>query len=420
MFALIDCNNFYASCERVFRPDLIGKPIVVLSNNDGCVIARSNEAKALGIPMGAAAFEYEKLFQQHGVQVFSANFALYGDMSQRVMQILSEYSTHIEIYSIDECFLQFTGFTTHFNLQHYGNMICKKVYKWTGIPISIGIAPTKSLSKVANKIAKKYSQQTNGVHVMDTEEKRLKALKWLKVEDIWGIGRQYSKRLQAIDIKTAYDFTRLEDTYIQKQFSIVELRLKHDLQGIATLNLETVQPKKSIATTRTFETNYTQFSQLAERITTFTAACAEKLRKQQSCCNSLMVFINSNRHRKDLPQYNRSVVVKLPFSTNSTIELCQFATQALQIIFKQGYAYKKAGVIVQDFVAENNIQPCLFENRNEKHITLMKAMDNLNESFGQQKIRLASQDLKRIWKMKQGKLSPRYTTNLADIITIHT
>lgn len=418
MFALIDCNNFYASCERVFRPDLNGKPIVVLSNNDGCVIARSNEAKAVGIPMGAPAFEYENLFRKHNVQVFSANFALYGDLSNRVMNILSDYSPDIEIYSIDEAFLKLKGFD-YFNLQQYGEQMRYKVTKWTGIPISVGIAPTKALSKLANRIAKKYPEKTRGVYIIDGEEKRIKALKWLKVEDIWGVGRQHSKRLNAIGVKTAFDFTQLDDELVRRQMSIVGLRLKQDLQGIPTLDLEEVQPKKNIATTRSFETNYTEYEQLNERISTFASSCAEKLRKQKSCCNSLMVFIHTNGHRKDLPQYSRNIVVKLPFPTNSSIELTKFATQALKHIFKQGFHYKKAGVIVQDFTPEAITQATLFETRDERHISLMQAIDKLNNSFGQQKIRLASQDTKRIWKMKQEKLSPRYTTNLNDIITIN-
>ena len=417
MIALIDCNNFYASCERVFRPDLNGKPIVVLSNNDGCVIARSNEAKALGIPMGAAAFEFEKMFQQNNVQVFSANFALYGDMSQRVMSILGEYSPEVEIYSIDECFLDLQGFG-YFDLQEYANQMRHKVFKWTGIPISIGIAPTKALSKVANRIAKKYPEQTKGAYIIDSEEKRIKALKWLKIEDVWGIGRQHSKKLQVIGVNTAFDFTQLSDEMVKKQMTIVGLRLKRDLQGIPTLTLEETQPKKNIATTRSFETNYTEFAQVSERITTFAVSCAEKLRKQHSVCNSLMVFIYTNRHRKDLPQYSRNIVVRLPFPTNSSIELAEFAVQALKHIFKEGYAYKKAGVIVQDFMPEATAQRSLFENRNEKHIPLMQALDKLNAHFGKQKIRLSSQDIKRIWKMKQEKLSPSYTTKLSDIITI--
>ncbi len=417
MFALIDCNNFYASCERVFRPDLNGKPIVVLSNNDGCVIARSNEAKAVGIPMGAPAFEFEKLFKAHQVHVFSANFALYGDMSNRVMSILSEYAPEMEIYSIDECFLKLTGFEL-FDLQAHGEQMRYKVSKWTGIPISVGIAPTKALAKLANRIAKKYPDKTNGCYIIDTDEKRIKALKWLKIEDVWGIGRQHTKQLKAHNVFTAYDFTQLTDEWVKKHMAIVGVRLKHDLQGIPTLDLEAVQPKKNIATTRSFERNYTKFEELAERVSTFASSCAEKLRKQKSCCNSLMVFIHTNGHRKDLPQYSRNIVVKLPYATNSTIELSGFAIQALKKIYKNGYAYKKAGVIVQDFTPENVVQKTLFENRNERHIPLMQTIDKLNAQFGQQKIRLAAQDTKRVWKMKQEKLSPRYTTNLNDIITI--
>ncbi|MCC7534421.1 MAG: Y-family DNA polymerase [Bacteroidia bacterium] len=418
MFALIDCNNFYASCERVFRPDLNGKPIVVLSNNDGCVIARSNEAKAIGIPMGAAAFEYEQMFIYNNVQVFSANFALYGDMSNRVMNLLAEYSPEMEIYSIDECFLKLSGFD-YYNLQTYGEQMRNKVTKWTGIPISIGIAPTKALAKLANRIAKKFPNRTQSVYTIDTDEKRIKALKWLNIEDVWGIGRQHAKRLKTHGVHTAFDFTQLPDDWVAKHLAIVGLRLKHDLQGIPTLDLEEIQPKKNIATTRSFETNYTEFEQLQERITTFAASCAEKLRNQKSCCNSLMVFIHTNGHRKDLPQYSRNIVLQLPFPTNSTLELAGFATQALKRIFKQGYAYKKAGVIVQDFTSENTLQTKLFVSRNEKHLPLMQAMDKLNSAYGQQKVKLASQDLKRVWKMKQEKLSPRYTTKLSDIITIN-
>ncbi|MDP2060397.1 MAG: Y-family DNA polymerase [Flavobacteriaceae bacterium] len=347
MFALIDCNNFYASCERVFRPDLVGKPVVVLSNNDGCVIARSGEAKAIGIPMGAAAFEYEKMFKQNNVHVFSANFALYGDMSQRVMDILSGYSPEIEIYSIDEAFLKLKGFEK-FDLQKYGAEMRYKVQKWTGIPISVGIAPTKALAKVANKIAKKYPKELQNVYIIDTEEKRTKALKWLKIEDVWGIGRQHSKRLKAINVNTAYDFTQLDDVWVKTHLAIVGLRLKHDLSGIPTLDLEEAQPKKNISTTRSFESNYTELAQLRERIVTFAVSCAEKLRKQNSCCNSLRVFIHTNEHRKDLPQYSRNMVIQLPFPTNSSMELATFANLALQKIFREGYHYKKAGVIVQD------------------------------------------------------------------------
>ena len=418
MFALVDCNNFYASCERVFRPDLIGKPVVVLSNNDGCVIARSNEAKAIGIPMGAPAFEYEMLLKKYNVHVFSANFALYGDMSQRVMSILSEYAPDMEIYSIDEAFLKLDNFEK-FDLQSYGQEIQHRVVKWTGIPVSVGIAPTKALAKAANRIAKKFPEKTESVYLINSDDKRIKALKWLKIEDVWGIGRQHGKRLIAKSVNTAYDFTQLDDAWVKKNMSIMGLRLKHDLQGVPVLDLEVPQPKKNIATTRSFEKNYTEFEQIKERVTTFAVSCAEKLRHQHSCCNTMMVFIHTNGHRKDLTQYSRNIVVKLPFPTNSSIELAKFATQALEKIFRNGYCYKKAGVIVMDFTPEDQKQIAIFENSNPKHIPLMQAVDRINDSFGQQKIKLASQDLHKVWKMKQEKLSQRYTTDINEIISIH-
>ena len=418
MFALIDCNNFYASCERVFRPELVEKPIVVLSNNDGAVIARSNEAKALGVPMGAIAFEYESFFLKNNIYVFSANFALYGDMSSRVMNLLKEYSPDIEIYSIDEAFLKLRGFD-YIDLVTYGLDMQRRVSKWTGIPISVGIAPTKALSKVANRIAKKYPERTGGSYVMDTDEKRLKALKWLQVEDIWGIGRQHATKLKSYGVRSAFDFTQLNDAWVRRNMSVVELRLKHDLSGTSILDLEKVKPRKNIATTRSFERNLVHFSDIQERITTFSVACAEKLRRQNDCCTALLVFLRTNSHRQELDQYNNSTVVKLPFATNSSIELVKFATEGLQRIFRQGYQYKKAGVVIMDFKPENEIQLNLFENSNPKHTQLMKTMDVINHCYGQQKIRLASQDQKRVWKMKQERLSPRYTTRLQDIIIVN-
>ncbi|RXP52469.1 Y-family DNA polymerase [Lutibacter sp. HS1-25] len=418
MYALVDCNNFYASCERVFQPNLRDKPIVVLSNNDGCVIARSNEAKALGVPMGAPAFKFKALFEQHHIHVFSSNYALYGDMSHRVMTLLATYTPDIEIYSIDEAFLQFKGFD-FIELQSYAETIKRTVDKGTGIPISIGIAPTKALSKVANRIAKKFPQQTGGVYIIDSEEKRIKALKWLAVADVWGIGRKHSARLNAYNIKTAYDFINLHDDWVRKQMSVVGLRLKHELEGKQTLDLETIQTKKAIATTRTFEGMLTDFESIKERVSTFAVSCAEKLRKQQSCCNVVMVFLHSNWHRKDLPQYGKNIVVKTHYPTNSSIDLIKYATQGLEHIYKEGYHYKKAGVIVMNITPENAKQFSMFSEENPKHMPLMKTIDRLNKSIGQTKVKFGSQDLGRTWKMKQEKLSPRYTTKLSEIITIY-
>jgi len=416
MYALLDCNNFYASCERVFQPHLISQPVVVLSNNDGCVIARSNEAKALGIPMGAPAFQYQELFDTKNVHVFSANFPLYGDMSSRVMSILSEFAPEVEIYSIDEAFMNFAGIIG--NVEEICKEISRTVTRSTGIPVSIGIAATKSLAKVANKIVKKFPKETGGVYSINTEEKKIKALKWLKVEDIWGVGRQHSKKLHQLGITTAFNFIQMPDNLIRKYFSVVELRLKLDLSGLETLKLETIKPKKNIATTRSFEKLYTDFDDLKERVATFAVVCAEKLRRQGAVCNTILVFINTNYFRKDMPQYSKSIVVNLPFSTNSSIELVKFSLQGLSKIYKQGYSYKKAGVIVMDFVPESTIQQCLFEQPNPKHSPLMKVMDKLNKNIGRHKVKLAVQDKNRVWKMKQEKLSKRYTTKLSEVIDV--
>lgn len=419
MFALVDCNNFYASCERVFNPSLNCKPVVVLSNNDGCVIARSNEAKTLGIPMGAPAFKHKEIFEINHVQVFSANFPLYGDMSSRVMSVLCMFCPQMEIYSIDEAFLDFSGFELH-DLEKIGIEMKKRVEQWTGIPISIGFAPTKALAKAANRIAKKFPTRTGGVYKIETEEQRIKALKWLKVEDVWGIGRRHALRLQEMKVLTAYDFIQLSDQWVREMMTVVGLRLKHDLQGIPTIQIEDVKDKKNIATTRTFDGNYTDYELIRERVASFAVSCGEKLRRQGSCCNSLMVFLHTNGFRDDLAQYSKNIVIKLPFATNSSIELAQFAQQGLQRIFKLGYAYKKAGVIVMDFTPEENQQMKLFTNRNVKHIKLMQAVDKINAATGQQKVRLAVQDPGRLWKMKQEKLSPRYTTNINEIINAKT
>ena len=416
MYALVDCNNFYASCERIFQPHLIGQPVVVLSNNDGCVIARSNEAKALGIPMGAPAFQHKDLFEKNKVHVFSSNYALYGDMSNRVMTILSQFSPEVEVYSIDEAFLKFTGFEDY-DLQDYGVQMRDRVQKWTGIPISVGFAPTKALAKVANKIAKKFPERTNGSYVIDSEDKRIKALKWTKIEDVWGVGRQHAKRLQAINVKTAYDFTQLHDDWVKNKMSIVGLRLKRELQGESVLGLDLPKTKKNIATTRSFDKTIEDFDNLRERIATFASVCSEKLRKQKSCCHQIIIFIRTDRFKEERPYYF-SRVITLPYVSNSAITLVQYATLALKSIYKTGLNYKKAGVIVCDLVPENALQLHLFDNENPKHKQLMQAIDLTNKKLGNTKIKLASQDIQRTWKMKQEKLSPRYTTSINEIFVV--
>ena len=417
MFALVDCNNFYASCERVFNPSLIGQPVVVLSNNDGCVIARSNEAKALDIPMGAPAFQFEKIFDEKKVKVFSSNYALYGDMSRRVMATLSTYSPDMEVYSIDEAFLKFVGFE-RWDLTEYGREMHRKVKKNVGIPISVGIAPTKALAKVANKIAKKFPAVTSHAYAIDTEEKRVKALKWTKIEDVWGIGRQHAKRLRASGINNAYQFTLLPDDYVRRNMSVVGLRLKHDLEGKSSIDFEKVKPKQAIATTRAFEHMISEFEPLRERISTYAGQCAEKLRRQNSHCNVIEVFVMSNPFRDDQKQYAKSIKIKTDFPTNSSMAINKYAILALSMLFRPGIKYKKVGVIVHDLTPTESTQLKMFGGENPKHIGLMKVVDSLNKRMGNVKVRLGSQCLGRRWKMKQERLSPCYTTSWKDLITV--
>ena len=418
MFALVDCNNFYASCERVFNPKLDKKPVVILSNNDGCVISRSNEAKALGIPMGAPAFKYDPFFKKNKVQVFSSNFPLYGDMSSRVMNILSSYSPNIEVYSIDEAFLELRGFE-NYDLEQYGKEIRKIILKWTGIPVSIGFAPTKALAKVANRISKKFDKKTNGVYAIDSNEKREKALKWLKIEDVWGIGYKHAIRLKSYKVDKACDFIILPDDWVRKQMSIVGLRLKKELEGKSVLSLEESRsPKKAIATTRSFEKNLTDFEDLKERISTFSICCSEKLRSQKSNCNSIYVFVKSNRHQKNKLQYRNGIVMTLPYGSNSSITISKYAVEGLKKIYKKNVEYKKAGVILMGLVPNNKTQLNIFEKENPKHQVLMKTLDFITKKEGTGKIKLGSQDLKRVWKMKQTRLSSRYTTELKEIIAL--
>ena len=419
VFGLVDCNNFYASCERIFQPSLEGKPIAILSNNDGCVIARSNEAKSLGLPMGAPAHQYNSFFNQHKVKVFSSNYPLYGDMSRRVMDVLKQFTPLVEVYSIDEAFLQFEGFE-HYNLEEYAREIKKRVRKWTGMPVSIGLGPSKALAKVANRVAKKFADCTGGVYVIDSEEKRVKALKWLAIGDVWGIGHRHNKRLVLRQVHTAYDFTQLPDAWVRKEMSVVGLRLKYDLLGKSSIPLEMIAtPKKAIATTRSFESLIGDYQELRERVSTFASLCAEKLRHQNSRCHALVVFVRSNPFMPDLPQYRNSTMISLPFATNSSLTLSKTALHGLDLIYKPGISYKKAGVMVTGIVPEDAYQMTLFGYENPKHQALMQRIDYLHKRFGPHKIKIANQDLNRTYKMKQAYLSPRYTTDVRDVIRVH-
>ena len=419
MYALVDCNNFYASCERVFQPQYVGKPIVILSNNDGCVISRSYEAKDLGIPMGAPEFKIRNELREKNIKVFSSNYPLYGDLSNRVMKILEGFTPNVEVYSIDESFLNFDGMNIE-DYHNYGLQIKTRINKWLSIPVCIGFAPTKALSKVANKIAKKYQERTQGIYVIDTDEKRIKALKWTKIEDVWGIGYRLTKKMKAKNILNAYDFTLPHnENFIKKEMGVVGLRLKYELEGKSVLELEEApSAKKSIAITRSFDGNITTFNEMKERVSTFATVCAEKLRKQKSCCYGVIVYLRKDKYKIESQRYNFYKLEMLSFASNSNITISNLAIKMLKEIFEEGAIYKKAGVIVTEIIPENQKQFHLFEEENPKHQALMKVMDDFHKKTGERKIKLGNQDLKRTWKMKQNHLSNKYTTDFKDILQV--
>ena len=418
MFALIDCNNFYVSCERVFQPNLIDKPIVVLSNNDGCVIARSNEAKSLGIPMGAPAFKYKKIFKENNIEVFSSNFKLYGDMSDRVMSIITRFVPDVEIYSIDEAFLKFDGFSED-TINQKCREIIETIMKWTGIPVSIGLAKTKSLAKVANRIAKKHSNETNSFYSINNDSKHIQSLKNINIKDIWGIGFQNEKKLLNIGVKSGFDFINLPDQWVKKNMSIIGLKLKKELEGIPTLDiLKENNNKKSIATTRSFEAEIVSIDGLIERITTFAVVASKKLRIQNSECNMISVYIRSNPFKENNGKYHFSLTEALPFSTNSSIEISKFAIKLLKKIYHKGKSYKKAGIVLMGLTPESSHQFSFLEKNTNKHKKLMQSVDSIDNKYGLYKVRLASQDQKRIWKMNRQNLSRNYTTNIEEILIV--
>jgi DNA polymerase V len=414
MIALVDCNNFFVSCERVFDSRLEGKPVIVLSNNDGCAIARSNEAKALGIKMGANFFEIENIVKKHNVQVFSTNFVLYADMSLRVKGLLTRFCPEIEDYSIDESFLDFNGFE-HINMKEYGTKIAQTVKQGTGIPVSIGIAPTKTLAKVANRFAKKFAAYQS-VCLIDTDEKRIKALQKTEIGDVWGIGRQHTKRLMALGIKTAYDFTQLPQPWVRKHMTVVGERTWSELLGTPCIQMEHVAPaKQSIMVSRSFGKMIDDYTTISEAVSTYTNMAAAKLRKQKSCAKAILVFIDSNPFREDLEQYSRHIILNMLVASNSSQELIHYALEGLRKIFRPNIHYKKAGVMLMDICSEKLIQGNLFDTVDrKKHQSLMVVMDRVNDYYGRNTLKIAAMGDGKAWKIKQERLSPCYTTRLSD------
>lgn len=417
--ALIDVNNFYVSCERVFNPKLINKPVVVLSNNDGCAVARSNEVKALGVAMGAPWFKLKDLAKQHGIIALSSNYALYADMSNRVMSILRQFSPDQEVYSIDESFLDLTSFTYQNHVQ-YGQTIQERILQWTGLPVCVGIASTKTLAKLANHCAKKQAT-FNGVcdfNAMTTQALDV-LLSRLDVGEIWGVGRKLTPRLQALGINNALSLKQANADRLRRQFSVVMQKTIHELNGIVCIELEDIAPpKKQILSSRSFGVPVRDFNSLAESITLYMSRAAEKLRRQQSFAGSVYVYIRTSPFKPDDPFYSNGMTIALPSPTDDTRQLVSVVLWALKQLYKPHFNYAKAGVMLSDLVPAEGVQTDLFSQmqHNSKTNNLMTTMDNINRKMGKESIKLASEGFKRPWKMRQENKSPSFTTNWKQLI----
>ncbi|CAN1212557.1 DNA polymerase V [Tumidithrix helvetica PCC 7403] len=411
MFALVDCNCFYVSCERVFNPALEGKPVVVLSNNDGCIVARSPEVKALGIPMGAPYHKHKAALERGGAIVLSSNYELYGDLSHRVYQVLCDSVPEVEIYSVDECFLDLSGFS-HWEterLMEFCTELRAKILQWTGIPTGIGIAATKTLAKAASIVAKK---SPSGVAELLTPAIRERVLTNLEIEDIWGINRRLGFRLRSHGIGTAKQLRDAREPLVKQIFGIVGVRIAHELQGLSCLPIEAIAPpQKNMICSRSFGTPATTLEHLHEAIAYHAARAAAKLRHKGLKASVLGVFISTNRFKPTDEQYSNSVTVSLPTAINSTQVMIRFAKQCMTNIFQDGFSYKKCGVILSELSAAESVQLDLLSNavdpRDEK---LMAAMDSLNARFGTGAIKFASEGLQKPWAMKRDMSSPRYTS----------
>lgn len=415
IIALVDCNNFYASCERVFNPRLQNKPVAILSNNDGCIVSRSNEIKALGIPMGAPGFKYEAMIRKAGGVLLSSNYSLYGDMSARVMEVLQEFSPEFEQYSIDEAFMRLTGMQVR-DWESWAKDIRKKVLRWTGIPVSIGISQSKTLAKIANHHSKRHAG-FGGVLALLDEARREEALKRVKVADIWGIGRQYEKFLKQYGIENALEFSRAELSFIRKYMTIMGEKTVLELRGFSVIDLEELPPpKKSIVTSKSFGRLVTDLSQLEEAVCEYATRCTEKLREQHSLASSLMVFLGTNRFRQG-PQYNNSLTATLFPPTAYTPQIISQSLELLREIWLPGFEYKKAGVMLAGITAEEDAPLSFLESSylDDERSDLMRAIDKLNKSMGRDTVRYAGSGIKRDWEMKRELLSPRYTTNWKDL-----
>ena len=421
MFGLVDCNNFYCSCERVFNPTLRTSPVVVLSNNDGCVIARSNEAKALGIEMGAPFYKVKAFLERNKVAVFSSNYTLYGDMSRRVMMLLVGFTPALTQYSIDEAFIDLSGFSEGEALRSYGRRIVSTIGRGTGIPVTLGIAPTKTLAKVAAKYGKRYKGY-GGVCLIDTEDRRVKALKGLAVADVWGIGRRTVGKLEYHGVRTAWDFTQRSEGWVRRELTVAGVRTWRELQGESCIDIEELPEKKSICTSRSFpDQGLSQLGPLEEAVAHFASSCSRKLKEQDSCCRAVTVFAYTSRFRTDAPcsAINRTVTLTVP--TNDLRELVSVSVGALRSQWDASatFFYKKAGVIVWDICPSGTVQGDLFDTIDRaKQARLAAAIDAINRKNGYNTVKVAVQGTDTSWRMKHEHESRKYTTNIDDVIKV--
>lgn len=425
MVGLVDCDNFFCSCERVFRPDLAHAPLVVLSNNDGCVVARSREAKAMGIPEGMPYYQMQQQYPGAGIVAFSSNYTLYGDMSARIMSILREEAPDVAQYSIDEAFLDLRGMES-IDLAEWGRRLCRRVERCTGMPVSLGIAPTHTLAKVASKFAKKYPGYQKCC-VMASEEQRLAALKLFDVGDVWGIGRRISRALAPYGVTTAFDFASLPRAWVRHKFHITGERTWAELNGISMIEPDTMEgtPRKSIVTSRSFPGMLTDIADLRSHVANYAARCAAKLRRQHSVCGMVSVFVQSNHFRPDLPQYSNSAMATFSTPTAATPELVQAATALLDHAFRDGIHYKRAGVMVADITGDEALQPDLFTfdpAERSRQMRLSASLDAINSRLGADAVVLGVQQyrerasdgrhIKFVNAIQRSLKSPDYTTRL--------
>ena len=419
LFALCDCNNFYASCERAFNPDLKDKPVVVLSNNDGCAVSCSKEAKALGFRVGTPIYQCEAMVKTHQVQICSSNYTLYADMSERIMKILSMFVPDIEIYSIDEAFLRLENIATS-DMHEYLKRIRRTVLQWTGVPVSIGAAPTKTLSKLANRYAKHHSE-TEGVFLLEDQEAICTLLNQVKPEEIWGIGPQYAKKLMKHGINTAWDLCNMPDSWIRSNMTVMGLRTVWELRGLSCTEMKTVrEDKKGIGVSRSFGHPVDSIDDMSRAMSAYMAIACEKLRAQNSCATMVGVYLGTNPFKEKEPQYSNFLTAKLPIPTADTGYLLHTAQTILRVIFRHGYRYKKVGVFLFGIIPETSQTEHLFASsyHGSRAQYLMETVDKLNQQWGKDTLRYASCGNDPEWAMRRERLSGKYTTSWDELLEI--